>query len=154
PEEILANLTPSKEGCKFCPLDGRCKAQIADALKAYPLIEAPDGIVKAKTAIWVATDEEFLRVLDLAERYSDFWGAVWGEGLRRIESGAQLKGWKRVMGKKGHRSLNTEAILPPLTDENGAEVAPAAKVADLLVAELGSDAYAPQEFLTASKLDD
>jgi hypothetical protein len=153
PEEIMANLKPTKEGCKFCPLDGRCKAQIDDALAAYPLIQVPDGLNKAKTAVWVASDEEFLKVLDLADRYSDFWGAVWGEGLRRLEAGGILPGWKRVMGKKGHRALNEAAILPPLTDESGAELAPAAKVSDLLVEELGDDAYAPQEFKTASKLD-
>lgn len=154
PEEVMANLTPSVEGCKFCPLDGRCNAQIRDALAAYPLIEAPDGLNRAKTAAWVATDEEFLKVLELAERYSDFWGAVWGEGLRRVEAGGKLPGWKLVMGKRGHRALNPDAELPALVDESGAELAPPAKVSELLVAELGSDAYAPQEFLTASKLDD
>lgn len=152
-EEVLANLEPSKEGCKFCPLDGRCKAQINDALAAYPLIEAPDGLNRAKTSLWVATDEEFLKVLDLADRYSDFWGSVWGEGLRRVESGGKLPGWKLVMGKRGHRALNSDADLPALVDENGAELAPPAKVSELLVGELGDAAYAPPEFLTASKLD-
>lgn len=153
PEEILANLKPSVEGCAFCPLDGRCKAQIADALAAYPVINTPEGSNQAKTAMWVATDEEFLKVLELADRYSDFWGAVWGEGLRRVEAGGKLPGWKLVTGRKGHRALNTDTVLPPVTDETGSELAPAAKVSDLLVAELGSEAYAPQEFLSASQLD-
>lgn len=153
PEEILANLKPSKEGCKFCPLDGRCKAQIDDALAAYPTIQMPDGLNQAKTAMWVATDAEFLKVLDLAERYSDFWGSVWGEGLRRVEAGGKLPGWKIVMGKRGHRALNTEATLSALVDEAGNELAPPAKVSDLLVSELGDEAYAPQEFRTASEFD-
>lgn len=155
PEEIMANLKPSKEGCKFCPLDGRCKAQITEALAAYPAINVPDGLNKAKSAIWVATDEEFERVLELAERYSEFWGSVWGEGMRRAESrGGSFGDWMIAMGKKGHRALNPDAMLPPLTDESGAEILPATKVSELLVAELGDDAYAPQEFKTASKLDD
>lgn len=149
PEEILANLKPSKEGCKFCPLDGRCKAQIKDAMAAMPLIHAPDGLNEAKKAIWVATDEEFEKVLAMAERYSEFWGSVWGEAMRRAEArGGSFGDWMIAMGKKGHRKLNVDAVLPPTDDQ------PATKVSDLLLAELGSDAYAPQEFLTASALDD
>jgi hypothetical protein len=147
PEDILANLKPSVEGCKFCPLDGRCVAQIRDALAAYPAIEAPDGLNKAKTAMWVATDEEFLKVLELADRYSDFWGAVWGEGLRRIESGGKLPGWKLVTGRKGHRTLNLDAQIPTL---DGSDATTAKSLVDAMV---GEDAYEPAEIKSASKLD-
>jgi hypothetical protein len=143
PEEILANLKPSVEGCKFCPLDGRCVAQIRDALAAYPTIEAPDGLNKAKTAMWVATDEEFLKVLELADRYSDFWGAVWGEGLRRIESGGKLPGWKLVTGRKGHRTLD---LAKPV---NGGAIT----AKELIDQQIGEEAYEPAEIKSASKLD-
>jgi hypothetical protein len=155
PEEIMANLKPSKEGCKFCPLDSRCKAQIDEALAAYPVVNGPDGANEGRRRIWVATDEEFAKVLNLAERYSDFWGAVWGEGMRRAEArGGSFGDWMIAMGKKGHRALDPDAMLPPLVAEDGSELAPSVKVADLLVTELGDDAYAPQEFKTASKLDE
>lgn len=153
PEEILANLKPSKEGCTFCPIDGKCKAQIKDALAAFPVIQTPDGLNTAKSAMWIATDAEFLKVLELADRYSDFWGSVYGEGLRRSQAGSNFPGFKVVIGGKGHRKLDEDATLPPVFDD-GAQVAPAAKVSELLVAELGSEAYAPPEFKTASKLDD
>jgi hypothetical protein len=102
---IVASLTPGEKQCRWCPLSGNCAAQDQRILDRFPKGHAAAAI----PTLVQLTDEQVAEALDLSDEIESWLSAVRSEGLARALRGAVLPNWKLVEGRRGNRTLNTEA---------------------------------------------
>ncbi len=142
PEQIEAAKNPSDEACQWCPIATTCKARVAQLGAEFPIIPAPPIGARPVTydpgLMSNAELESALTRVDSVEKFIRDWANnLRAEGLRRAQAG-KFPGWKVVEGKKGAR-----------------QVPPADKplFQELVVADLGADAFEKPELKTPTQLE-
>jgi hypothetical protein len=100
--------------CKFCPAKAQCPAQydhaVETAQQEFAVIEAPDESLDTTGSLpapHLLTENELLEVLDKADYVMDWLRSVQKYADEKLESGAELPGWKLV-AKRANRKWNNE----------------------------------------------
>ncbi len=134
PADLKPHLTPTDKGCEWCPLRGKCAAQSKQMLDMFPIVAE-----KSAAAPLTLDDAALGAALDAAEefkaRFEAWYKGLHEEGFSRAKMGKAIPGWALQRGKEGNRKWADPKAVEPL------------------VADLGDEAYAPREVLSASEMD-
>lgn len=93
-----APLVAGPQQCRWCDAKGFCTAA-ADLTFA----SLPETLDPAPATVEAIPDDRLADILSKADFVEQFLSAVRAEGLRRLETGGALPGWKLVAGKRGAR---------------------------------------------------
>jgi hypothetical protein len=146
PEEIRAALSPSKKGCRWCPLSGNCVAQANQVRDMFTVSGPP----KADTAVRL-TDEQLNEARNTVEQLEAYCKAVKEEIHTRALQGATFADWEMVEGKQGNRAWSPATVLNKDDVELLGE--DPITVEALLVKTVGEEAYEPRTVLSAAEAD-
>jgi Protein of unknown function (DUF2800) len=119
--------------CRWCPIRGTCETRALAAVAGFPTSEAEKAFLENAGVLTPAGIAAFLDRIDFIEACCEDFRA---EGLRLLNEGTALPGWKLVVGRPGNRAW---------ADKKVAEAA--------LTILIGEAAYKPRELGSPTDLD-
>lgn len=96
--------------CRFCKLNGSCKAQVEQALSVYPKFEDKALI----------TDEQMPNILAMIPAIKSWCSAVESYALAQALNGKKYEGFKVVEGRSVRKIVNEELLIERLIDSGEA----------------------------------
>lgn len=100
---------PSTKACRWCPMSGKCKAQLESIFEAEVDFEADPLLM---------TPEETAELLEVLPRIKDWVNAFEGAALHRAyDLQENIPGWKVVLSNGRRSCVNEEAVLGVLQEE-------------------------------------
>lgn len=100
---------PSTKACRWCPMSGKCKAQLESIFEAEVDFEADPLLM---------SPEETAELLEVLPRIKDWVNAFEGAALHRAyDLNEEIPGWKVVMSNGRRGCVNEEAVIGILEEE-------------------------------------
>lgn len=99
---------PSQKACRWCPLSGKCKAQLESIFEAEVDFESDPALLSL---------EETAELLEVIPRIRDWVNSFEAAALHRAyDLDQQIPGWKVVMSGGRRGCVNEEAVLAALAE--------------------------------------
>ncbi len=106
-EEIAAALTPSKKGCRWCPIAGSCAARSNQFLQEFPVVKLE---TPGEDAIRMS-EADLAAALERAEDLESWIKAIRSEAFTRAQGGAKIPGWVLAQGRAGNRKWTDDMVV-------------------------------------------